>query len=115
LIKTRGWGVLPRGCGKVTAACRDGQIRGGQIRLLLGALLLAMIFGCAYDPPMRADHASAKYQADLGACRPVAHKEADRVVKARGPLFLTYPISLPIERRIQMRKCMQGKGYKLED
>ena len=76
---------------------------------------MAMMASCAYDPPMRADHSSPPYKADLASCRETAHKEADRVVKARGLLFLTYPISLPIERRVQLRKCMQGKGYKLED
>lgn len=80
--------------------------------ILLSGLALA---GCAYDPPMRADHALAQYQKDLAACQDAGEKEAHRRVMASGILFLTYPISLPIEQRIQTRKCMEGKGYKLED
>jgi hypothetical protein len=78
------------------------------------ATVTTTMTGCAYDPPMQADHASPAYKANLHACRETAHKEADRIVKARGLLFLTYPVSLLIVRRIQLRKCMQGKGYKLE-
>jgi hypothetical protein len=85
--------------------------------VLLSGLMLAglVLAGCAYDPPMRADHASASYQKDLAACQEAGDKEADRRVMASGILFLTYPVSLPIEQRIQTRKCMEGKGYKLED
>jgi hypothetical protein len=82
----------------------------------LGILVSGLVLtGCAYDPPMRADHASAQYQKDLAACQDAGAKEANRRVMASGILFLTYPVSLPIERRIQTRKCMEGKGYKLED
>jgi hypothetical protein len=85
--------------------------------VLLSGLGLAglVLAGCAYDPPMRADHAAASYQKDLAACQEAGDKEADRRVMASGILFLTYPVSLPIEQRIQTRKCMEGKGYKLED
>lgn len=76
--------------------------------------MTATMTGCAYDPPMQADHGSPAYKTNLHACRETAHKEADRIVKSRGPLFLTYPVSLVIVQRIQLRKCMEGKGYKLE-
>jgi len=85
-------------------------------RIGLGALAFGLVLaGCAYDPPMRADHASAQYQKDLAACQEAGAKEAHRRVMASGILWMSYPISLPIERRIQTRKCMEGKGYKLED
>ncbi len=85
-------------------------------RIGLGVVLSGLaLAGCAYDPPMRADHASAQYRKDLAACQDAADKEAHRRVMASGILFLTYPVSLPIQRRIQTRKCMEGKGYKLED
>ncbi|MBV8094768.1 MAG: hypothetical protein JOY71_15590 [Acetobacteraceae bacterium] len=80
---------------------------GGPICLLL------LVAGCAYDPPMAADHAAPKYKTDLAACQDSAGKEASRRVKARFPLFVTYPISFPVEKRIETRKCMEGKGYKL--
>ncbi len=83
-----------------------------NLGVLVSGLVLA---GCAYDPPMRADHASATYRKDLVACQDAGDKEAHRRVMASGILFLTYPASLPIQQRIQTRKCMEGKGYKLED
>ncbi len=84
----------------------------------IGPGMLAMtcvLAGCAYDPPMRADHAAAGYRRDLTLCREAGDKEANRRVMASGGLFLTYPISLPIEERVQVRKCLEGKGYHLED
>ena len=77
-------------------------------------VLLALgLSACAYDPPMQADHASAAYQANLHACRKSAAVAASRTVHATGPMFLTYPISYPIQKRIEVRRCMEGKGYKL--
>jgi hypothetical protein len=85
-------------------------------RISLGILAVGFaLAACAYDPPMRADHASAAYQKDLAACQDAGEKEAHRRVMASGILFLTYPVSLPVEQRVQTRKCMEGKGYKLED
>ena len=72
------------------------------------ALLVA---GCAYAPPNAADRARPSYAADLAACQTAGDKEAHRLVMSRGSLFLTYPISLPIEELRQTRKCMAGKGY----
>ena len=76
-------------------------------------LLLGLVpFGaCAYDPPMRADHGSAPYQTDLRTCRKDGTAAADKRTKAYGYLFLSYPVSYPIVRRQEIRKCMQGKGY----
>jgi hypothetical protein len=67
--------------------------------------------GCGYSPPNAADTARPSYQADLVACQDAGDKEAHRLVMSKGGLFLSYPISLPIEESIQMRKCMDGKGY----
>ncbi len=77
---------------------------------LIASLALS---ACAYDPPMRADHATPSYQADLAACRKSGVAEADRRMNAFAYLFLTYPISYPFERRQRVRLCMQGKGYAL--
>lgn len=75
----------------------------------IGAMVLvALVGGCAYAPP---NPARPTFQADLNACRAGGDKEAHRLVMSRGGLFLTYPISLPIEEQVQMRKCMAGKGY----
>jgi hypothetical protein len=72
------------------------------------ALLVA---ACGYAPPNPADTARPTYQSDLAACQTVGDKEAHRLVMSRGGLFLTYPISSPIEQTLQTRKCMDGKGY----
>ena len=79
------------------------------VRLLACALPLALA-ACA-DPPMRPGQTAAAYQSDLSACHDAGAKEAHRRVMASGGLFLTYPVSLPIQRRIQTRRCMEGKGY----
>lgn len=73
--------------------------------------LLVLLGACGYAPPNPADTARPGYQADLAACRAAGDKEAHRLVMSRGGLFLTYPISLPIEESLQLRKCMSGKGY----
>ncbi len=83
----------------------------GQIpRLLLVGPLLA-VAACGYTAPTAADRARPSYAADLAACQTAGDKEAHRLVMSRGGLFLTYPISLPIQERLQTRKCMDGKGY----
>ncbi len=94
------------------------EIAARRGRCSTSAVLVAAVLvlsGCAYDPPMKADHASAKYRADLAACQESGDREANRRVKARGILFLTYPMSLPIERRVQTRRCLEGKGYQVAD
>jgi len=90
------------------AGRRGGWGRGATLG---GALLL--VAGCAYDPPMAGNHQASKYQADLAECQEIAAKSAHHAVISRGYLFVTYPISLPIKRRIATRECMEGRGYKL--
>jgi hypothetical protein len=73
----------------------------------------ALLAGCAYDPPVAGDDQAPKYVADLAACREAAAKAAHHAVISHGYLFLTYPVSYPIEERSAMRHCMVGKGYVL--
>jgi hypothetical protein len=82
-------------------------------RLATLAILGAMLAACAYDPPVVADHRASAYQTDLTACRGIADRNAHHQVMSSGPLFLTYPLSLPLKERIETRRCMVGKGYKL--
>ncbi len=77
--------------------------------LLMGPLLV--VAACGDAPPNPADTARPTYAADLAACQTAGDKEAHRLVMSRGGLFLTYPISLPLEELRQTRKCMAGKGY----
>jgi hypothetical protein len=77
------------------------------------ALLAGGLAGCGdYDPPVTADHDSAGYQADLAACQTSGDAAADRLAKATFPMFVSYPISLPFEQRVQISRCMAAKGYK---
>ena len=77
--------------------------------LFVGPLLAGA--ACAYTPPNPADAARPSYAADLAACETAGDKEAHRLVMSQGGLFLTYPISLPIEEHLQVGKCMDRKGY----
>jgi len=84
---------------------------GWVVRLLLTGPLLAVAACGGYSPPNSADTARPTYTADLAACQTAGDKEAHRLVMSRGGLFLTYPISLPIQEYLQTSKCMTGKGY----
>jgi len=83
----------------------------GRIRHLLLISPLLGVTACGYTPPNPAVTAKPAYRADLAACQTAGDKEAHRLVMSRGALFLTYPISLPVEEWRQTRKCMDGKGY----
>jgi hypothetical protein len=77
------------------------------------AWALTLLAGCGdYDPPVAADHDAAHYQADLAACQTSGDAAADRLAKATFPMFVSYPISLPFEQRVQISRCMAAKGYK---
>jgi hypothetical protein len=83
------------------------------MRTLLALLPILTLAACAYDPPMRADHAAPQYQADLRTCQKDGTTAADKRTHAYGYLFLSYPVSYPIVRHQEIRKCMEGKGYPL--
>jgi hypothetical protein len=75
-------------------------------------LVAALAVGaCAYDPPLKADHDSAKYKSDLAKCQKQAAKTAAYTSGATpqaaiGSLFTS---SEPEHKEI--RTCMQGRGY----
>lgn len=77
-------------------------------------LLLLLVAGCAYDPPVRGDRASAKYQQDLGACRTATAEQVDRENAKRGPRWVASPVTRPFQLRTGIRACMQAKGYAAE-
>jgi len=81
----------------------------------LPALAALAVSACAYDPPMRANHAAPAYRADLKQCQTDGEAEASRRVHALFRLFVFYPITYPVEIRIATRECMQHKGYTLRD
>lgn len=80
----------------------------------LFAIAAALGLGaCAYDPPVRADHAAAAYRADLKTCRASAAREANLAVSRRFPTWIAYPYTYPREDHRLIRACMTGKGYTL--
>jgi hypothetical protein len=81
-----------------------------SFRFLWSAPLLAVV-ACTYAPADPAEEARPTYRSDLAACQQSASQEAHRRVVSLGELFLTYPISYPILKRRELRKCMDGKGY----
>ncbi len=80
-------------------------------RRWLPVFLSVFLIACGYTPPNSADTAKPTYRSDLSACETSGDKEAHRLVMSSGLLFLTYPISLPIEESRQVRTCMEKKGY----
>ena len=94
----------------VTPRVRATSARDGPLTALLPIWLLALA-SCSYSPPNQADLNRPAYKSDLAACEEFGNKEAHRRVTADGGLWLSYPISLPIEERRQVRKCMEAKGY----
>ncbi len=72
---------------------------------------LLTLAACTYAPPNQADMAKPTYQSDLAACQTSGDKEAHRLVMSQGGLFLSYPISIFVEEHVQVRKCMDAKGY----
>ena len=104
-MTARGPGLVPA-ADPLTLAGMSGRMR----RFLLILPLLG-VAACSDTPANPADAAKPTYQADLAACRTAGDKEAHRLVMSRGGLFLTYPISLPIEQWHQTHVCMDKKGY----
>jgi len=86
-----------------------------DLRLGFFVLALALAAGCSYQPPASANRNSPKFQADLTECRQTGDKQAHHAVISRFPLFITYPVSLPLKRRAAVRSCMEAKGYKAAD
>lgn len=76
--------------------------------------LLAVAACGGYAPANPTDTTKPSYQSDLAECQAFGDKEGYRLVMSKGPLFLIYPISLPIMERRQTAKCMDGKGYAAE-
>ena len=103
---------------RVVGAERDGRRPSGRtsIHFFRTFPLLALLTAaCAYDPPVAGDHQAPAYKADLTACRAEAEKNAYHAVISRGPLFMVYPISYPLKKRSELRKCMVSKGHPLQE
>ena len=104
-----------RGAALPASARRGAGAARGTTRGAAAAVwaLAGLVAGCGgYDPPVVADHDSPAYQKDLAACQKSGGAAADRIAKATFPMFVSYPVSWPIEQRIQISRCMTAKGYK---
>ena len=76
---------------------------------LFGMVLLA---GCAsFQPPVSGDHASAKYQADLGKCRTQAAKHASQIANATPSAAFKSMFSSDRPEHDEETACMVGRGY----
>jgi hypothetical protein len=70
--------------------------------------------GAPYDPPVRGDHTSDKYKADLEKCR-TDSRESVRLKNASTiQSWVISPFTGPPAVRAAIRTCMAGKGYTLE-
>jgi hypothetical protein len=80
-------------------------------RLLIVCLL--MCGGCAYDPPVKADHASADYQHNLTTCQASALAVRHQTTfNTPGSLIMSIFTSDEPER-VDIRRCLTAKGYTL--
>ncbi len=77
-------------------------------------LACCLLAGCGYDPPVKADHSSEKYQADLLKCWKQVEIPAERIANATVGSSLQSIFKSDEPERRDMRTCMQGKGYRLE-
>ena len=78
--------------------------------ILAGFLTLG---ACTYDPPVQADHASAKYRTELKQCRDTVDPKVELQGRSTFPGFLISPFTNPPRERAGIRACMVGKGYAL--
>jgi hypothetical protein len=85
----------------------------------LGLIMCMLLFGVSacggsYDPPVRGDRTSEKYQTDLEKCR-TDSTESVRLKNA-GTIgrWIISPFTGPPAVRAAIRACMVGKGYALE-
>ena len=77
--------------------------------VLMAGVLLA---GCAYDPPVQADHAAPKYEADLAKCRKQAALAAGRIANATPQSSIRSLFASDEPERQDIRECMRGRGYR---
>lgn len=84
-----------------------------QMRAVLACCLLA---GCAnyYDPPVRGDHSTEKYQADLKKCHAQVNPPANRKANATVGSTIRSMFKSDDPQRDATRTCMLSKGYVLE-
>jgi hypothetical protein len=70
--------------------------------------------GAPYDPPVRGDHTSEQYKADLEKCRTTSTESVRLKNAATLQSWIISPFTGPPAVRASIRTCMAGKGYTLE-
>ena len=102
------------GLARLTPTCTVVRMLSLRASFLIPALLLG-VGGCAaYDPPIRGDHTSERYKADLEKCRTSETEIVRRKNAATPQSWIVSPITGPPAVRAAIRTCMEGKGYVLE-
>lgn len=99
------------GAGALAAGPYHRRMLSLRASLVIAALLLGQS-GCApYDPPIQGDHTAEAYKTDLEKCR-TSSTETVRLKNASTPQsWVISPITGPPAVRALIRKCMQDKGY----
>lgn len=73
------------------------------------------VSGCSsYDPPVRGDHLTDQYKADLDKCQTTSAETVRRRNAATPGTWIISPFTGPPEVRAAIRTCMTGKGYVLQ-
>ncbi len=86
---------------------------GFAFRVLPVFVSVLFLTGCAYDPPVVADHTSDTYRNDLAQCRQTVDAKVDLVNRSTFPAFVISPFTGPPRKRADVRDCMVAKGYRL--
>jgi hypothetical protein len=91
-----------------------GLMKSFRIGLVVAALTVG-VGGCAsYDPPVRGDHASEGYKAELEKCRTSSTETVRRKNAGTPGTWIISPFTGPGQVRAAIRMCMASKGYVLE-
>jgi hypothetical protein len=87
-----------------------------SIRVTLIALALTLgVSGCgSYDPPVRGDHASTQYKADLDKCVTDSNEAVRRQNADTPGTWIMSPFTGPPRVRSAVGTCMVKKGYVLD-
>jgi hypothetical protein len=94
--------------------CTIGTMVSSRTALIIPAVLFGVSGCAAYDPPVRGDHMSDHYKADLESCR-TSSSHAVYIKNADNPwTWMVSPITGPPKVRAAIRTCMQAKGYVLD-
>ena len=77
----------------------------------LFCLIGLLLAGCAYDPPLTADHAAPAYRNALARCQKDVYRDASRKANATPSSAVESLFTSDEPQRQAIRACMQHRGY----